>query len=377
MDINLGHANPSKSIKSDGYYDLTRTDQTYTSNMRMLTGIAPYPLDASTPEFWVYTPGTLQEVLGGEIQSRRHCRIKLYGHLNKEDFKCLRELSAITTGQLSYIDLSEVTIEDDEIPEDAFVDSYTLQEIKLPLTAKSIAPRAFRNANGLWKVSLPEGLEQIKMYAFSACRYLESLTLPSSLNDIGYNPLRYLHLLIFDVDKGNDYFVISNGALCDKNKTRIYSMPLAWNNEYTVEEGIQVIDTHALSMQCMIPAVYLPSSVYRLKQWAFFECISLKDFYVASDTPPRLDGECFSQETYATCTLHIPPGSRDSYLESDWSEFANIIEDENLATPAITDHLDKQPTGIFDLHGQKITNPIQGEIYIFRYSNGTTSKIKY
>ena len=377
VHLNLGHANPKGSINTDDYYDLTRTDQTYTSNMRMLIGIAPYPLEAPTPEFTVDIPGTLQDVLGGEIQSRRHCRIKLHGHLNRADFNCMRKLSAITTGQLSYIDMSDATVEDNTIPEDAFLDAYTLQEVILPSSTTTLSPGVFRNANGLWRLTIPEGLERIDHYAFSACRYLESLTLPASLTEIGYNPMRYVHLSKFDISEGNNNFVISNNALCDRNKTYLYAMPLEWSQEYTVEEGIQIIGPHAFSMQCMIPTVHLPVSINRLCKWAFYECLSLKHLYVASVTPPRLDDDCFSKETLAECTVHIPAGYKEAYIESDWSAFTNIVEDEDLATPYISNKIDRHLIGIFNINGQQITNPIRGGVYVLKFSDNTTSKIIY
>ncbi len=377
VHLNLGKGNPTGSINTDGYYDLTRTDQTYTSNMRMLIGIAPYYVDTPILDFSVEQPGTLQEALGGDLPSRRLCRIRLHGYLNNDDFKCLKRLSAITTGQLSYIDMSDVIIDGDEIPEEAFRDAYTLQEIILPKSLKSIAMNAFKNANGLWKVILPEGLEEIGSYAFSACRYLESLALPTSLNEMGANPMRYLHLSELSIGEGNDSFIISNSAVCDKDKTALYAMPLTWTDKYSIEEGITTVRYHAFSMQAMIPEVYIPSSVKRLMKWAFFECISLKNLYVAASNPPTLDDECFSKETLSQCTLHIPAGTLTDYMNSDWAAFATIVEDENLATPSLSDNSNKRLTGIFDLNGQSVTSPLSSGIYVLRFSDGTTSKIIY
>ncbi|MDE6842053.1 MAG: C10 family peptidase, partial [Muribaculaceae bacterium] len=326
VHLNLGKANVGSSININGYFDLTRTDETYTSEMRMLIGIAPYELKAETPEFTVEKAGTLKEVLGGELISQRLCRVKLRGNLNVEDFRWLKKLSAITTGQLSYIDMSEAMVEDNNIPNNAFEDSYTLQEIILPNTVTVISSKAFRNANGLWKVSLPDGLEEIGDYVFSGCRYLDSLTLPTTLSGIGYNPMRYVHLSTFNISEGNKMFTLSNGALCDKNNT-LYSMPMLFTEEYKIEEGVRQIFTNAFSLQCMIPAVYLPHTVERVRNWAFYNCISLKDFYVLALEPPVLGEDCFSGTTLRECVLHVPEGTLKDYLNSDWKVFANIVDD--------------------------------------------------
>lgn len=377
VHLNLGKANKGGSLNTNGYFDLTLTGETYTSEMRMLTGIAPYSID-STPEiFNVAEAGTLKDVLGGDIMSRKICRIKLLGNLNATDFAWLQKLSAITTGQLSYIDMSEANVEGNMIPEGAFTDSYTLQEIILPASVKKIGARAFRNTNGLWKVTLPDALEEIGDYAFSACRYLESLSFPATLSKIGSNPMRYVHLSTMDLSNDNTHFTISNGALCNKKKDILYAMPMVTMEEYTVEDGIRTISIHAFSMQSMIPAVHLPESVRNIGKWAFYECLGLKDLYISASTPPEYGQDAFSRETLSECVVHIPVGSMFSYLNSKWSEFENIVEDENVNSVHAVDSPDRSLTGIYDLNGCRIEKPIHGQIYIMHFSDGSVKKAVY
>lgn len=377
VHLNLGKANIGGHINTNGYFDITTTGETYTSDMRMLIGIAPYPVEAETQEFTVNEAGTLKGALGGAYKSRKVCRIKILGNLNEKDFEWLKELSSFTRGQLSYIDMSEVSAEGDAIPEEAFTDSYTLQEIILPASVTKIAPRAFRNANGLWRVTLPETLKEIGDYAFSGCRYLESLSFPASLQKIGSNPMRYNHLSVMSVAEDNESFTISNNALCNINKNAIYAMPMQWTEEYSVEEGIRTIRNHAFSMQCMIPAIRLPSSVKDVFKWAFYECIGLKDFYVSATVPPELGEDSFSRETLLNCVLHIPVGRMLAYLSSDWSEFVNIVEDESLSVISTEISSENDQIGIYDLTGIRVTSPKRGTLYIIRHSNGSVEKKIY
>lgn len=374
VHLNLGKANIGGHINTNGYFDITQEGETYTTDMRMLIGIAPYPIESMPQEFTVETAGTLKDILGGEKASRKLCSIKINGNLNASDFKWLRQLSAFTTGQLSYIDLSEATVEDNTIPENAFDDSYTLQEIILPKSVVKIGARAFRNANGLWRVSLPEKLTDLGDYAFSNCRYLESLSFPSTLSKIGSNPMRYVRLSKMELAEGSPSFTISNNALCSRKKDTLYAMPMLWTDEYTVEDGIRTIRNHAFSMQCKIPVVRLPASVNRVLKWAFYECIGLRDFYVAATTPPELGEDAFSGETYSGCKLHIPVGTMAAYLESDWKNFANIVEDESLTSLHSVEASSALPAGIYDLSGRPVSNPSPSTIYIIRQTDGSVRK---
>lgn len=377
IHLNLGKANIGGSINTNGYFDLTRTGETYTSEMRMLTGIAPYPFDTETRDFHVATAGTLKDVLGGDKDSRKLCRIKLSGNLNEADFEWLQTLSAITTGQLSYIDMSEAQVEGNRIPDGAFTDSYTLQEILLPASATVIAPRAFRNANGLWKVTLPESLTELGDYAFSGCRYLDSLSFPTSLQKIGSNPMRYVHLSTMDIAPGNKHFQVHDGALYSKNNQILYAMPMITSDTYTVSEGVRKIGTHAFSMQLMIPTVRLPSSLTEIGKWAFYECLGLKDIFISATMPPDVGEDAFSYETLQYCTLHIPVGTKPLYLNSDWSRFANIIEDESITSLADIEFQPTAPIEVYDLTGRYVSHPKQGNIYIIRRPDGIVNKTIY
>ncbi|MBQ1647257.1 MAG: C10 family peptidase, partial [Bacteroidales bacterium] len=130
VHLNLGHANIG--FNKDTYYDLTRDDETYTREMRMIVGISPQTLPAELTTIHVSTPGTLVEKSGGKSESRKICRLKVSGTLNPTDVAWLKELAQSTTGQLSYLDLSDCDIQGNSLPESAFDGCLALQEIILP-----------------------------------------------------------------------------------------------------------------------------------------------------------------------------------------------------------------------------------------------------
>jgi len=376
VHLNLGKASIGSSCNIDGYYDLTVTGQTYNENMRMLIGISPSELPFDIPVYNVTNAGTLKEVLGGELESRKLCMIKLTGHINSIDLQWLKELSAITVGQLSYIDLEDAAIDGNTLLANAFDNCYTLQEIILPNGLTKIETKSFRNCVGLWKVQLPPSLKTIESFAFSNCRYLERVNIPDNITIIGTNPFRYDKFSTFSIDGGNTRFLISNGALLNSQKTKLLSMPTLTTGSYTIEEGVESIEQQAFLKQCMIQDLYLPNTVSQIKSNAFLECISLNHIYVFKNDPPLIETDSFDKNILDRCVIHVPIGSKSLFSNSNWNIFSQIIEDSqctsvnNIFTDAESDTVT-----VYDLQGNKITIPSIGNIYIVKKPNGLTTKI--
>lgn len=377
VHLNLGKASTGSSVNKDGYYDLTVTGKTYTQNQKMLIGVSPDEIPVATPEFNVATAGSLKAVLGGESESRKICRAKITGKLNADDIEWLRTLSAITTGQLSYIDLSDAVINNNTLPESAFDGSYTLQEIILPSGLKKIGTKAFRNCVGLWRVAMPHGLTEIGNYAFTYCRYLEDVSIPATVTKIGTNPFRYDKLTTLSLDDNANY-TLSNNAIVDPAKTTLISMPIATTGIYNVEEGIVTIANQAFVRQTMISTLHIPESVVNIGSNAFMDAVALADIYVHTATPPTITADTFDPYVLPRCTVHVPKGSLSAYRNSKWNTFANLVDDTTTSV-STTDFI-PEPDGIptyFDMTGMKITNPMRNHLYIVRHADGTATKILY
>lgn len=380
IHLNLGKASIGSSCNIDGYYDLTVTGQTYNEDMRMLIGITPEHLPCDIPVFNVKTAGTLKEVLGTDSDSKKLCMIKLKGEINTEDIQWLRTLSAAGSGQLSYIDLAEVNISGNRLPSNAFDNSYVLQQIILPENLEEIGSEAFRNCTGLWKIWIPLALKSIRDYAFSNCRYLEGLDLPQALQTVGVNPFRYDKVGYITMPDDNKKFIVYNGALLDKTGTELYSMPTLTVGEYKLKDGVKEIKPQAFLKQCMIRTLHLPMSVVRIRSNAFLECVGLKDIYVYAVTPPDVFTNSFDTNILATCTLHVPVGTKSAYQASQWSMFDNICDD--IKEEALTQIMSDGPSlsdsdELYDLNGRRVTNPTSGTFYIVKGTTGLGRKIIY
>ena len=371
--VHLNQGKADLGFNRNTYYDLTSEGVTYTGDMRMIIGICPDPMPAETTTVNVTAAGTLMETLGGELASRRICRLKVNGVLNASDVKWLNELSQITTGQLSYLDLSDCDIEGNTLPSSAFDGCLALQEIILPNSLEAIGSKVFRNCNGLYKVHLPPHLSRIDSYAFTGCRYLEDIILPSSVRSIGNNPFRYDKLDRFEIDADNASHTIVNHALLTKDGKKLLSMPFKCLGEYAVPDGVETIGVQAFLKSCMMASVTLPASLKKIQANAFLECYSLKDVYSHASQAPAIEGDSFDPSISA-CTLHVPKGCIDEYRQKHWDVFATIVDD--IITEGVRTVMEASGNSFvrYSITGQRIMEALPNQFYIERDRHGKSRK---
>lgn len=176
VHVNMGWGGPG-----DGYYDLDDLHG-YSTEQWMLTEVADTTFRPDVLEVTLDQPGTLAQRLNeDEWMLTRH--IRLSGPLDKADFATLRGM--LQRGLLRTIDMAEAQVE--AVPDSAFSDCRFLSYIALPSTAKRIGHAAFLSCRNLNHVDFSEGLEVIGRAAFCGCNNLLSLYLPSTLRQIWPN----------------------------------------------------------------------------------------------------------------------------------------------------------------------------------------------
>lgn len=366
IHLNLGKA--GIGFNKNTYYDLTKTGETYSEDMRMLLDVYPNTYETQLNTIHVSTPGTLKTLLGGDLESRRICRLKISGKLNSDDLLWLGELSKITTGQLSYINLLDCEIEDNLIPNGAFDESYTLQEIVLPNSIKVIEGSAFKACRGLYSINLPSDLEQIGLYAFSDCRYLTELRFPKNVTKITRNRLAPLKLDKIVIDDDNPIYEINNNAVINKNKKSLEFVVVKLYGDYEVPEEIETIEKEAFYCCYGIRSIHIPVSVKTIKSDAFYNCYNLEDVYCYNINAPSIESPFFCCNNLKI--LHVPYGCKQEYIDKGWTMFEEIVEDierptsiDNNVIPSDKNFLSNMIW--FDLQGRCLTKPETSGIYIY------------
>ncbi len=126
------------------------------------------------------------------------------------------------------------------IGEYAFTHCKNLINVTLPSSIKEIGEKAFYGS-GIVSIDIPEGVEGIPQYAFESCRYLKKVVLPNSVNIIG--------------------------------KSAFGSSSV---EEINFPEGLKIIENEAFADCDSLKEIILPNSLTSLGEKAFAGCFSLK-----------------------------------------------------------------------------------------------------
>lgn len=147
--------------------------------------------EASAREYIIvdcHTPEDLREsTLESAIVASGHNpekvkNLKLTGEINAQDIYYMRDKMPI----LQSLNLKEVRIANNELPEAAFHGKQTLIHVVMPESITKIVGPCFQGTNISGSLIIPEGVTEIGSSAFSGCSGLLSLQLPRTLKKIEY-----------------------------------------------------------------------------------------------------------------------------------------------------------------------------------------------
>ncbi|MBQ9860566.1 MAG: leucine-rich repeat domain-containing protein [Clostridia bacterium] len=168
----------------------------------------------------------------------------------------------------------------------AFANCDTLRKITIPDTIAAIGESAFLDCNALAEVRIGNGVVSIADMAFLGCNFLATVTLPDSLLSFGVGVFSGAYTLReILVGDGNPMFSSVDGVLFTKDGTQLVCYPPAkQQTEYTIPDGVTVINKEAFSSCTLLNAVHIPESVIEIGKYAFNGCYNLK----AIDIPEKV-----------------------------------------------------------------------------------------
>ncbi len=215
---------------------------------------------------------------------------------------------------VSYLDLSNAEIENNEIGSDTFSFS-NISTLILPKTLKTIDERAFFNATELENIEFNNELVSINERAFANCSNLENVVLPESLVRLGddvfqncnielkigsnlknFNAksLQYAKISNLELSLQNPNFIETDGCIFTRDmKHLVYAVNdndieinAAIIDDYALFEsdaksvtikGAQRIGKYAFSGMKNLEAVKIENSTsYEIDEFAFYDCPKLK-----------------------------------------------------------------------------------------------------
>lgn len=152
--------------------------------------------------------------------------------------------------------------------------NYNVEVINIPEGTKFINNSAFSGCRKLKNVSLPSTLVSIGANAFSYS-IIETLYIPSNVQVIKNGILSHNNVLTnITVDINNPYFKVINNVLVDvKNDTAVFALPNANAIPNVSIIGESLFSNHKTTF------VYIPKTVNEIKQWAFAYAYDLDTIY--------------------------------------------------------------------------------------------------
>lgn len=193
------------------------------------------------------------------------------------------------------------------IGEGAFAGCTHLHRIILPEGLTEIGENAFGGCEALEEVVEPDSLEIIGRDAYSACTLLDSFEITAGVHTIGSGalgdcgPIAEMH-----VDPDNPYFVIEDGILYDREKTRV----LRAAGDITraiLPETVREIDRCAFFGCESLEEVILPKELQTIGTEAFRYCLNLRRIEI----PKKTSFWTYEEGDYSTLF-----GADESWLEA-------------------------------------------------------------
>lgn len=142
---------------------------------------------------------------------------------------------------------------------------YTFNEFQHFTSIQSITNVSF--GPYLSEITLPSSIYRIGSHVFYYCFNLKYLYIPKSVQDIGESAFYYCPLLTLNLDKDNAYFILENGVLFNKDKTKIIGISGTRTGHFDIPETVTL--TSGLFYGSNITSISIPSSWTEIPEHAF------------------------------------------------------------------------------------------------------------
>jgi len=176
----------------------------------------------------------------------------------------------------------------------AFYSCSRLKNVVIPPKVTTIQPNTFYKCSSLTNVTIPSTVTSISSGAFAWCTSLTSIHIPETVTKIDGGAFKYCsNLLSIHVDPQNRYYMSDDdGVLFNKQKTTLVQYPAGRKGNYSIPEGVTLVEYNAFSGCTDLSYVELPSTMTSVSYGAFADCFSLKEVNIPS-TITTFDSACF------------------------------------------------------------------------------------
>ena len=245
--------------------------------------------------------------------------------------------------------------------------SLACNSVKLSDNILSVNAWAF--GGGTFKhIDLGKGVRKVGDWAFSNCRNLTEIDIPSQLTDCVKAFYSCSPMKEFRVADDNPEYCSIDGVFFSKDRKTLLKFPLARTESYAPPAETEIIDHYAFyttDSNVALKSLTLGENVKMIKG-NVFKANGLTEIRCLSSVPPYAYDTAFRDfSTIDQCTLLVPIGSKEAYAtDKNWRLFKNIREVETDGISPIA--ADEHPSPTYDLQGRKLSNS--------KWSNGQIRK---
>ncbi len=199
---------------------------------------------------------------------------------------------------------------------EAFSGCKGLTSVTIPSSVTSIGSDTFRGCTGLISAIIPESVTSIGHNAFYACSGLTSLTIPEGVTSINsWAFYACTGLISITIPES----VTSIGVYTFAGCTSLTSV--------SIPKGVTSIGTGVFYACTGLTLVSIPESVTSISEDAFRDCTELAEIRVHATTPPICSSYTF-YDANKSIPVYVPRECSEAYKSAvGWREFTNIIEE--------------------------------------------------
>ena len=296
----------------------------------------------------------------------------------------------------------------------AFRNCASMTSAKIGSGVNVINSSTFSGCSVLTNLQIGRNVNTIGTYAFSGCSSLPAITIPSAVTDIEdgvFNGCKKLSTVIMEdkesklilgcskhyynfsysysplfADCPLDSVYIGRNISYSTSSSSGYS-PFYRNtslravtitdketeiseNEFygctnlknvSIGDGVKTIGDWAFSGCSSLDYFSFGGSVKSIGKEAFSDCTAVTQLISHAATPPTCGSQALDDINKWNCTLSVPEGKTAAYQQADqWKEFFYINDDVVAGISAVMDNRQTEPSRIYNLRGQRLSQPQRG-----------------